>query len=54
MCIRDSLVGPVIAAQFGYLPGALWILIGSVLAGAVHDLSLIHISRAMSIDTRYQ
>ena len=29
------LVGPVIAAQFGYLPGALWILIGGVLAGAV-------------------
>ena len=29
------LVGPVLAAQFGYLPGALWILIGAVLAGAV-------------------
>lgn len=31
------LVGPVLAAQFGYLPGTLWILIGAVLAGAVHD-----------------
>lgn len=35
------LVGPVIAAQFGYLPGVLWILIGSVLAGAVHDFVLL-------------
>ena len=32
------LVGPVLAAQFGFLPGALWILIGCVLGGAVHDL----------------
>ncbi len=32
------LVGPVLAAQFGYLPGALWILIGVVLGGAVQDL----------------
>ena len=31
------LVGPVLAAQFGYLPGTLWILIGGTLAGAVHD-----------------
>lgn len=31
------LVGPVLAAQFGYLPGLLWILIGAVLGGAVHD-----------------
>src|ERR1700677_3667741 len=31
------LVGPVLAAQFGYLPGCLWILIGAVFAGAVHD-----------------
>jgi carbon starvation protein len=35
------LVGPVLAAQFGYLPGALWILIGAVLAGAVHDLVIL-------------
>ena len=38
------LVGPVIAAQFGYLPGVLWILIGSVLAGAVHDFVLLFAS----------
>jgi carbon starvation protein len=31
------LVGPVLAAQFGYLPGTLWIVIGGVLGGAVHD-----------------
>ncbi|MDD4871466.1 MAG: carbon starvation CstA family protein [Kiritimatiellae bacterium] len=31
------LAGPVLAAQFGYLPGMLWLLIGSVLGGAVHD-----------------
>lgn len=31
------LVGPVLAAQMGYLPGALWIIIGVVLAGAVQD-----------------
>lgn len=35
------LVGPVIAAQFGYLPGMLWILFGSVLAGAVHDMVIL-------------
>ena len=32
------LLGPVLAAQFGFLPGALWILIGCVLGGAVHDM----------------
>ncbi len=31
------LVGPVLASQFGYLPGLLWILIGAVFGGAVHD-----------------
>jgi len=31
------LVGPVLASQFGYLPGTLWILIGGTLAGGVHD-----------------
>jgi carbon starvation protein len=31
------LIGPILAAQFGYLPGTLWILIGGVLGGAVHD-----------------
>ena len=38
------LVGPVLAAQFGYLPGALWILIGAVLAGAVHDMIVLFAS----------
>src|SRR5690606_41861923 len=31
------LVGPVLAAQLGYVPGAWWILIGCVLGGGVHD-----------------
>ncbi len=35
------LVGPVLAAQFGYLPGLLWILIGAVIAGGVHDLVML-------------
>ena len=35
------LLGPVLAAQFGYLPGLLWILIGCVLAGGVHDLIVL-------------
>ncbi len=35
------LVGPVLAAQFGYMPGFLWMLIGAVLAGAVHDLVIL-------------
>ncbi len=38
------LVGPVLAAQYGYLPGALWILIGSVFAGAVQDFIILHAS----------
>ncbi|MCL2341421.1 MAG: carbon starvation protein A [Proteobacteria bacterium] len=38
------LLGPVLAAQFGYLPGALWILIGAVLAGAVHDMIVLFAS----------
>jgi carbon starvation protein len=35
------LIGPVLAAQFGYLPGFLWILIGSACAGAVHDMVIL-------------
>ena len=38
------LVGPVLAAQFGFMPGALWILIGCVLGGAVHDMVVIFAS----------
>jgi len=38
------LVGPVLAAQFGFLPGALWILFGCVLGGAVHDMVILFAS----------
>jgi len=38
------LVGPVLAAQMGYLPGLLWILAGVVLAGAVQDFIVLFIS----------
>jgi len=38
------LVGPVLAAQFGYLPGALWMLIGATLGGAVHDSVILFAS----------
>lgn len=38
------LVGPVLAAQFGFLPGFLWILIGTVLGGAVHDTVILFAS----------
>jgi carbon starvation protein len=38
------LVGPVLAAQFGYLPGALWILIGATLGGGVHDMIVLFAS----------
>jgi carbon starvation protein len=38
------LIGPMLAAQFGYLPGFLWILIGSALGGAVHDMVILFAS----------
>lgn len=38
------LVGPTLAAQFGYLPGTLWILIGAVLGGAVQDMVTLFFS----------
>ncbi|RJQ14130.1 MAG: carbon starvation protein A [Nitrospiraceae bacterium] len=38
------LIGPMLAAQFGYLPGFLWILIGSALGGAVHDMVVLFAS----------
>jgi carbon starvation protein len=38
------LVGPVLAAQFGYLPGTLWILIGATLGGAVQDAVILFAS----------
>ncbi|MFN7996402.1 MAG: carbon starvation CstA family protein [Bryobacteraceae bacterium] len=38
------LVGPVLAAQFGYLPGTLWIIIGAVFGGAVQDFVILFAS----------
>lgn len=35
------LIGPMLAAQFGYLPGFLWILVGATLGGAVHDMVVL-------------
>jgi carbon starvation protein len=35
------LVGPILAAQFGYLPGTLWLIVGAVLAGAVQDFVVL-------------
>lgn len=38
------LIGPTLAAQFGYLPGTLWILVGGVLAGCVQDMVVLFCS----------
>ena len=38
------LVGPVLAAQMGYLPGTLWILAGVVLAGGIQDMTVLFLS----------
>jgi len=38
------LVGPTLAAQFGYLPGTLWILLGAVLGGCVQDMVILFLS----------
>ena len=38
------LIGPVLATQFGFLPGLLWLVIGVVLAGAVHDFVILFAS----------
>ncbi|MBK7257391.1 MAG: carbon starvation protein A, partial [Ignavibacteriae bacterium] len=35
------LIGPVLAAQFGFLPGFLWLIVGVVIAGAVHDFTVL-------------
>lgn len=35
------LVGPVLAAQFGFMPGFIWMLVGAVVAGAVHDMVIL-------------
>jgi carbon starvation protein len=38
------LIGPTLAAQFGYLPGLIWILVGSVLGGCVQDMIVMFVS----------
>lgn len=38
------LVGPILAAQMGYLPSMIWIVVGVVIAGAVHDFTVLFIS----------
>lgn len=38
------LVGPILAAQMGYLPSMIWIVVGVVLAGAVHDMTVLFVS----------
>jgi len=38
------LLGPVLAAQWGFMPGALWIIVGCVFAGAVHDMVVLFAS----------
>ncbi|MBK8869095.1 MAG: carbon starvation protein A [Dermatophilaceae bacterium] len=38
------LVGPVLAAQMGYLPGTIWIIVGVIFAGAVQDYMVMHLS----------
>ena len=38
------LVGPVLAAQFGYLPGTIWIIVGAIFAGCVQDMVILFFS----------
>jgi carbon starvation protein len=53
------LLGPVLAAQFGFAPGALWIIVGCVLGGAVHDMvvlfaSIRHKGKSLSLIAEYE
>src|SRR5437899_2844286 len=53
------LIGPVLAAQFGFLPGFLWLLIGVCLGGAVHDFVILAASvrrrgKSLAILARYE
>ncbi len=53
------LIGPVLAAQFGFLPGFIWLLVGVVLAGSVHDFTILvasirHRGRSLSDIARYE
>lgn len=45
------LIGPVVAAQWGFLPGFIWIIIGACLAGAVHDFVVLLASVRMDAKT---
>ncbi len=38
------LIGPTLAAQFGFLPGTIWILVGAVLGGCVQDMTILFLS----------
>src|SRR6516165_4719529 len=38
------LIGPVLAIQFGYLPGLIWLVVGVCLAGAVQDMTVLALS----------
>ena len=38
------LIGPTLAAQFGYLPGTLWIIVGAVIGGCVQDMTMLFVS----------
>lgn len=53
------LVGPVLAVQFGYFPGFLWMIVGAVLAGAVHDIVILtasvrHDGKSLAEIARYE
>ncbi|MFB8735389.1 carbon starvation CstA family protein [Bacillus sp. SL00103] len=52
IAVAGPLMGPILAAQFGYLPGLLWLLIGAVIGGAVHLVVLFASMRKRG--NRYQ
>src|ERR1700738_1896772 len=47
------LIGPVLAAQFGFLPGLLWLVIGVCLGGAVHDFMILVASVRCKVKSLY-
>jgi len=46
------LIGPTLAAQFGYLPGTLWIIVGAVLGGCVQDMTTLFFSTRRNGDRK--
>src|SRR4029079_9904396 len=44
IAVPGPLISPTLAAQFGYLPGTLWILVGAVLGGFVQDMTVLLLS----------